>query len=499
MRRGALVLMGGTLASRVTGLLRNSLLNQLFDRTVTDAFSVALRVPNLFRELLAEGALTNSFIPVYKRLDPQDQRRFSGALLGLLLLVNGALVLAAVLAAPWVVRLLLGGAGSVDFDLAVRLTRAVFPFLAAVSLSAWAMGLLNAEERFFGPAWAPVMLNLVAAGLMLAFPERALPLALAFVAGGAAQFAFQLPFLARAGLLPSWHRPWHPRMAAVLLLMVPFAVTTSGRQFVNVVATRILNTLPAGSQTAYFNAELFLGMALGLFAISPALAYYSRLSHQAVHHPEAFRGTLEEGVRFVVFLCAPAGLLLAALAEPAVRVVFDWLSLAGRGLDDARLTLTVAATAPLGLAVLPLGLHQLLIRSYYVRQRVRTPIAVTVSFLALQALLFALLTPTLGIAGLTWAAAAAAWVQLAVMATLLRRDEGLHLASLGGHAARVLLAALAAALAARGAAGMVPTPDWFAWLGRLALGGGVGVAAYLVLALVLGLPELRQVRARLRR
>ena len=497
--RGALVLMGGTLGSRVTGLLRNSLLNQLFDRTVTDAFTVALRVPNLFRELLAEGALSNSFVPVYARQQGEEGRRLAGALLSLLVLVNGLLVLAATWSAPWIVRLLLGAEGSVDYDLAVRLTRAVFPFLGAVSLSAWAMGILNAEERFFAPAWAPVALNVVTVAGMLLFPGAALPLAIAFAAGGAAQFLVQIPFLVRAGLWPGLRPPWHPELAGVLLLMAPFAVTTSGRQVVNVVATRILDGLPAGSQTAWFNADLFLSLALGLFAVSPALAWYARLSRLAGDDPEAFAPTLREGIGFIAFLTAPAGVLLAVLAEPAVRVVFDWLSLAGRGLDAERLRLTVAATTPIGLAVVPLGLHQLLSRAWYVRGRVRTPIVVAIGFLTLQGILFALLGPRAGVAGLAWGAAAAAWAQLAAMAILTARAEGLALRPLAARLGAILAVAALAGLAAWGAAAVVPVPTWWGWAGRLVVGGAIGVATYLVAASLARLPEVATLRAALRR
>ncbi|MDZ7799243.1 MAG: murein biosynthesis integral membrane protein MurJ [Trueperaceae bacterium] len=494
--RGAAVLMGGTLGSRVTGLLRNSLLNQLFDRTITDAFAVAVRVPNLFRELLAEGALTNSFVPVYARLAPADARRLSAALFSLLILVNGLLVLAATLAAPWLVALLLGGEGSVDAALAVRLTRAVFPFLMAVSLSAWAMGVLNAEERFLAPAWAPVALNLVAVGGMLAFPGAAIPLAAAFALGGAAQFLVQVPFLVRAGLWPGLGRPWHPELAGVLLLMAPFAVTTSGRQIVNVVATRVLNGLPSGSQTAWFNADLFLSLGVGLFAVSPALSWYARLSRLAGEDPDAFAPTLRDGLRFITVLSAPAGLLLAVLAEPAVRVTFDWLSLVGGGLDAERLRLTVAATPGIGLAVLPLGLHQLLTRAWYVRRRVRTPILVAVGFLSAQGVAFAVLGPMLGVAGLAWGSALAAWLQLAVMLTLTARQEGLALRPLLAHGGRVLLAALLAAAVAWAVAGLVPTPHWFAWAGRLMAGGTAGLATYALAVWALGLPEARAVRDR---
>ena len=190
--RGALILMGGTLGSRVTGLLRNALFVQLFPPTITDAFNVALKVPNLFRELLAEGALTNSFVPIYKGLEEGEAKRLSSALLSLLFFVNTLLVLLAVWTAPWIVGLLLQNNANIDYALTVALTRIVFPFLAAISFSALAMGILQAEERFFAPAWAPVALNVVTAALMLTYPGQAVPLAVAFVLGGAAQLLVQI-------------------------------------------------------------------------------------------------------------------------------------------------------------------------------------------------------------------------------------------------------------------------------------------------------------------
>ena len=318
--------MGGTLGSRVTGLLRTALFNQLYTPAVTDALNVALKVPNLFRELLAEGALTNSFVPVYKGLEEEDAKGLSGALLSLLFLVNTLLVLLAVWAAPWIVGLLLQDNANVEYALTLRLTRTVFPFLAAISFSALAMGILQAEERFFAPAWAPVALNVVTAALMLVYPGQAIPLAVAFVLGGLAQLLFQIPALVRHNLLPRIGRWWHPALGGVLVLMVPFTFTTGARQFLNVVATNVLSGLPRGSVTAFENANLFLGLALGLFSISPALAYYSRLGANAKEEPERFSETLLEGLRLITFLTVPAGLILCLLAAPAVQSVLNWLS-----------------------------------------------------------------------------------------------------------------------------------------------------------------------------
>ena len=494
--RGAFILMGGTLGSRVTGLLRNALFVQLFPPTVTDAFNVALKVPNLFRELLAEGALTNSFVPVYKGLGEEDAKRLAGALLSLLFLVNTLLVLLAVWAAPWVVRLLLQENANIDYALTVTLTRIVFPFLAAISFSALAMGILQAEERFFAPAWAPVALNVVTATLMLIYPGQAIPLAVAFVLGGAAQLLCQIPALIKNDLLPKLGRWWHPALSSVLVLMVPFTFTTGARQFLNVVATNVLSVLPQGSVTAFENANLFLGLALGLFSISPALAYYSRLSANAAQEPERFSETLLEGLRFITFLTVPAGLLLFFLAAPAIQSVLNFLS----GMNPQVVQLSVLALAPLGLAVFPIGLRNLLIRTFYVRREVVTPIVISTLFISLNALLYTLLAPRYGIAGLSWSTVVVEWTQLVVLVFYVRRREAFRLDTLLSHTLRVWLAALGASGLMIAILASLPLPlGWWGFLLQAVIGVSVLGLFYILFGLRLRLPEIEQLTRRLRR
>jgi putative peptidoglycan lipid II flippase len=496
---GALTLMIGTLASRVTGLLRNSIITQFFPAGVSDAFLTAFKVPNLFRELLAEGALTNSFVPVYRRVGEAERRRLAGALLGLLALLNGVLMLLAFLSAPLLARLLIGDPDLVDVELTTRLIRIVFPFLPAISFSALAMGILNAEERFLAPAWAPVMLNVVTVILMALFPGQALMLTLAHVLGGVAQLLVQVPALARNRLLPAVRSFWHPALAGVLLLMVPFAFTTGGRQLLNVLASNLVTDLFTGAQTAFTNADLFLSLMLGLFSISPALAYYSRLSAHAADEPEAFGPTLTEGLRLIALLTVPAGLALLLLAAPAVEVAFNWRALFGEPLDDARLLGSIAATAPLGLAVFPIGMFNLLVRTFYIRRRVAVPVLVVLATLAFQGALYLLLVGPYGLAGLSWGAVIAAWTQFLVTLSLVSRRERVPLADLMSLLRSVWLAAGSAFAAALLALSLVrPTEGWFGAVLELAVGGAVFGAAYLALGLLLGVRELRALLQRAR-
>ncbi len=485
----------GTLASRVTGLLRQSLLNNLFSVEVTDAFLIALKIPNLFRELLAEGALINSFVPAYKALPPADAKRLSGALLSLLVVLNGLLLLLAVWAAPVIVNLLVSDPAKINVPLTIILTRAVFPFLSAISFSALAMGILNAEERFFAPAWAPVILNVVTAALMLLYPNQALMLAVAFVLGGVAQLLFQVPPLVRSGLLPQLGVWWHPQLASVLVLMIPFTFSTGARQLLNLVSSRLLTTLPAGSVTAFGNADLFLSLALGLFGISPALAFYSRLSAYTTK-PADFQRTLLGGLRLITFLSVPAGLLLTLYARPAVVSVLNWFPLFGRpGMDAATLSFSVTALVPLGLAVFPVSLSNLLIRTFYVRRRVWAPVVISALYTGLSALFYMVLAPRYGVAGLSWGAVIAGWVQLGALLYLVGKREHLNFRSLAVQISRVWLAALLAVGLGWLLLAALPLPGgWWGAALSVTLGGSLSALLYLAFCIRFGVAEVARFR-----
>ena len=494
--RGALTVMGGTLGSRATGLLREVLLVALFPVRASDAFRLAWTVPNLFRELLAEGALTNAFIPIYQRLRGSDRRAFAGAMLSVLALVNALLLAVALLSAPWIVDLLLARDANVDRELAVLLVRLTFPVLFAISMSALAMGVLNAEERFFAPAWAPVLLNLVAIVAMLAYPGEAQWLALGVVLGGVAQASVQWPVMWRAGVMPSLGRWWHASMPLALTLMAPFAFTTGARQLLNVVAQRIVSNevlFPPGAVTAYALATMLFSLVLGLFAISPAMAYYARLGNLAAEGASTFGATLAAGTRFILLLTLPAGAATFVFAEPAVRTVFEFLRPA-QG-QDVAIGLAVLALAPLGVALPAAGLVNFLLRPFFVRQRVREPVALSAGFTLLTALLFVLLAPRFGIAGVSWATAAAMSLQALVLLLWLRRAEGLDLRAIAHQALRVGVATLVAVALARWSAGALvdalALAPWFAAATLVLVGGVVTIGVFVPLGYLLRIPELR--------
>src|SRR5690606_9880160 len=187
----------------------------------------------------------------------------------------------------------------------------------------------------------------------------------------------------------------------------------------------------------------------GLFSISPALAYYSRLSRLARDAPERMPGTLLDGLKLITFLTVPAGLALFLLAGPAVEIVFNWRAPPGVTPADLRLALTAPASATLGFAVFPMGLNNLLIRTFYIRDHVAMPVVLTVITLALQAFLYVELADRYGLAGVAWGAAIAPMVLLVLLLTLVARRERFGLGLLLDSAVRVWIAAAGAAGADR--------------------------------------------------
>jgi putative peptidoglycan lipid II flippase len=494
--RNILTVMGGTLASRVLGLLRQTLFNRFFDTAITDAFNVAFRVPNLFRELLAEGGLSNSIIPVYKSLAPGDRKAFASSFLGLLIGVNAVIVGLGFIFAPQIVDLLIENGSRIDVNLAVLITRLVMPFLAGISFSALAMGLLNAEEKFAATSFAPLAFNVSTILGFVLFPNNAIMLGAFTTLGGFAQLIVQIPSLRRYGLLPTPRLARHPALGRALSLMAPFAFTTSVRQFLNVILARLLTRFGDGAVTGFYNAEVIFQLALGLFAVSPATAAYPRMATFAANRDwDSFRDTLSSYARLVLFFSAVVSALMFALAPSVVSAVIE---LAGRVSND-KFSFTMLAVPPFALAIAPWGLNQLLVRAFYVREKTRDAVLVNAAAFLLNTGLYLAFAPW-GFAAMNYATTVTGWVMVGVYVAVLHAQVGLDWKKLLGHALKVGLAALVAGLVASLVTAALPYSRGAlnAFL-HLSVAGGLGLIVYLGLCAVLRVPELETIRKRILR
>jgi len=479
MLRAVLLVMGGTLVSRVLGLVRQAVFNALYPDALKDAFNVAYRVPNLLRELLAEGAVQNALIPLLKSLpEPEAKafaRRFAAFLLGVNLLVLGL----GYLLAPQVAGLLVAEGSHLREEEAFRqvvgLTRLLLPFLLGISMAALFSALLQAEERFLPYALGPIAFNLAAISLMALFPGDPTFLGLSVTLGGLLQALVQLPFL--RGFRLEWR--WHHAFLPALLRMGPFAFTTSLRQFLNLVLTNILTRYPPAAVTGFYNAEVVFQMVLGLFATSPAIALFPRMS--ALKGGDLAR-FLEGPLRRLALLLALLGGLFLGLAPYLVVLLFGLFG----PLTPENRAYSAEVLAAMGLAVLPWGVNTLLLRGLYALGRVREAVLASALVFLLNTLGYWLLRDA-GLFALNLATALAGWAGFGLYRTRLAR-EGVGLPFLVGYLLRAYGAGLLAALPGLALAGRFPAATPLEALLPLALGGAGGLLAFLLAGHLLGLP-----------
>jgi putative peptidoglycan lipid II flippase len=326
-----------TLISRVLGLIRDIVIAAVFGSTLAaDAFFVAFKIPNLFRRLFAEGAFSQAFVPVlaeYRgRNTEQHVQALIGATSGRLVVVLVAVTVIGLIAAPALVTVFAFGfiRQPEKFDLTVTMLRITFPYLALISLTAFAGSILNTYRRFAVPAFTPVLLNLSLIGCALwlrrFFAEPVLALAWGVLLGGIAQLVLQLPFLARLGLLvrPAL-RSTHDGVRRILRLMGPALFGVSVTQINMMLDTMIASFLATGSISWLYYSDRLMEFPLGVFGIALGTVILPSLSaRHAAGDRAAFSATLDWALRLAFLIGVPATLGLVLLAEPILVTTFQY-------------------------------------------------------------------------------------------------------------------------------------------------------------------------------
>ena len=429
-----------TLASRVTGLIRDLIMASMFGaNALTDAFNVAFRIPNLFRRLFAEGAFSQAFVPVLATAKTQEGESRTRVLVAHVatvlfwaLLVTCAL---GVVGAPVLVWLLASGfENSHAHDAAVLMTRWMFPYIGFMSMVALCAGVLNTWRQFAVPAATPVLLNLcmIGAALLLA-PwleqhgiESIYAMAAGVMLGGVLQLGVQLPALRRLGLLPrigmtpaSIAEAWRdPGVRRILALMAPALLGVGVAQISLMINTQIASYLAPGSVTWLFYADrlmefptALLGVALGV-VLTPQLA-----AAKAAGDAQRYSGMLDWGLRLVVLLAVPCGVGLLAFAEPLVATLFHRGALQTSDVGQISIALMGYGAGLVGLVAI-----KVLAPGYFASQDMRTPVRIAVCVLVLTQLLNLLLVPRMQHAGLALSIGLAALVNaLWLLIGLVRR------------------------------------------------------------------------------
>jgi len=479
-----------TFSSRVLGFIRDMVLARLFGATpAADAFFVAYRIPNLLRELFAEGSMSSAFIPVFTEYHmlraKHEAWELASAMFTTLLTFVTLITLLGILAAPGIVWLLAPGFHDdpTQLEMTTLLTRIMFPYLLFISLAALAIGVLNSLRAFAAPALSPVFFNVFIIGCALflspTLPEPILGVAIGVVAGGAAQFAMQLPGLSLRGMLFGVRfEPGHPGVRRIGALMVPSLLGLSVTQ-VNITVSTILASFFAGGPTYLFYGMRLIQFPLGIFGVALATAILPTLSAQAARGAlDELRATLGFGLRMILFIILPAMLGLILLRQPIVHLFFEHGSF------------TPADTAATALAVLcyAVGLWafagvRIIVAAFYSLQDTRTPALAAVGAVLANLLLSLLLMESFQHAGLALATALAAMLNGGTLVAVLnRRLGGVDWFSVGKSAARVLGASVPVILACLWVSGLevwTRPEEWIAKTIMLVVGIGLSITGYL--------------------
>ncbi|MDR0648342.1 MAG: murein biosynthesis integral membrane protein MurJ [Synergistaceae bacterium] len=326
----ALRMMLGTLASRVLGLLREILTASFFGATRSlDAFYVAYTLANLSRQLLAEGALSASFVPAFARVHKRDGAdaalRLARQVMTILTVACSLVVLAGMLVSPLLVRLIAPGFTGEQAVLAGAITRVLFPFLLLVSVGALAMGVLNSIGSFFVPAIAPAASNLAFIIILLAFWEGGAiwVLPAAVLTGGACSMAIQWAWAGKMGmcLIPARPDLANRDLRETLALFLPYAAGLSLNQ-INPVISRVLGSFLEGGVISVLNyADRIIQLPLGLFVIAISQAVLPMLSRFDPDDREGFRIFMRDALRFNLFIVTPAAIGLVMASRPIVHLL----------------------------------------------------------------------------------------------------------------------------------------------------------------------------------
>jgi putative peptidoglycan lipid II flippase len=499
-----------TFSSRILGFVRDMVLARLFGATpAADAFFIAFRIPSLLRELFAEGSMSSAFIPVYTEYrtmrSKQEAWELASAVFTTLLTVVTLVTMAGILAAPWLVQLLAPGFQDNPDKLALTtlLARVMFPYLLFISLAALAMGILNSVRAFAAPAFSPLFLNIfIIVGAVWLAPHLREPIigvAIGVVAGGAAQFAMQLPSLKLRGLLFGFRfEPGHPGLRRIGMLMVPTLLGLSVTQ-INLTVSTVLASFFAGGPTYLFYGMRLIQFPLGIFGVALATAILPTLSAQAARGAlDELRTTLGFGLRMIFFIIVPAMVGLILLRTPIVHLFFEHGTFTAQ--DTAETALAVLCYA---VGLWAFGGVRIIVTAFYSLQDTKTPAISAAVALAANIIFSLMLMSFLGAAGLALATALAAMVNgIILVAVLNRRLGGVDWGAVGRSGLRVLVACIPMVMACWWVAGAqvwAHPAEWNTKSAMLVAAIGFSVIGYLGVHLLFRSEELNVVLGMVRR
>ncbi|MFP3029575.1 MAG: murein biosynthesis integral membrane protein MurJ [Arsenophonus sp.] len=419
-----------TMFSRVLGFIRDAIIARFFGAgSATDAFFVAFRLPNLLRQIFAEGAFCQVFIPIlaeYKNQQGDEATRaFIAYVSGLLTLILAIVTLAGILAAPWVIYIAAPGFNNIPdkFNLTVRLLRITFPYILLISLVSLAGAILNTWNRFSVPAFAPALLNItIIISVLLLAPYCEPPIiAIAYgvCAGGILQLLYQLPYLQKIGMLIL------PRISfnnsgvwRVVKLMGPAIIGVSVSQISSIINIIFASFLQSGSVSWMYYADRLMEFPSGVLgvALSTILLPYLAKSFSTGNYKE-YQRLMDWGLRLCFLLTIPCAIGLAILAQPLTVSLFQYGNFTAYDALMTQWALIAYCVGLIGLIVI-----KVLAPGFYSRQDIKTPVKIAIVSLILTQLMNLAFIGPLKHAGLALSIGLAACFNALMLYWQLRRQ-----------------------------------------------------------------------------
>ena len=450
-----------TMTSRILGVVREQVLASLFGAgDPMDAYNVAFRIPNLLRDLFAEGAMSAAFVPTFTHQlttrGKGDAWRLARNVITSLVLVTGTLALLGMLFAHPLAAALASSFAAVPgkLELTAFLAQIMLPTLTFVALAAAAMGMLNSLHHFFIPAFSPATFNIatIACALLLVpvMPRFGLPpitaIAVGTLIGAVAQAAVQWPLLRREGFRYRPHVDFgDPALRRVLVLMGPGTIGMAATQVNNFVNTILATGQGTGAVSWLNYAFRLMYLPIGLFGVSIATAVLPMVSRQsATRNLTGVRATIRDGMSLMLMLNVPATVGLMVLAVPIIRLIFE------RGKFTAIDTAATAAALQFyAVGLLGYSVVRIVSPTFYALGQNRTPVIVSTATVAVNAMASVALVQVLGYRGLALGTSIASLFNAAVLLVLLRRRlGGLEGRQLLGSIWRIVVASAAMGVAA---------------------------------------------------
>lgn len=418
-----------TFISRVLGYVKDMILAVFFGATgLSDTFFAAFRIPNLLRELFAEGSMSSAFIPVLteyrQKKGEEEARTLVRITFTFIVIVVGLVCIAGIFFSPAIVAAVAPGflKSAEKFQMTVVLTRIMFPFLLFISLASLVMGALNTKKVFFVPTLAPAMLNITIIVVIIFFARffssPIMAVAAGVAIGGLAQFAFQLPSFFRNGYSLGLDASFgHPGLRRMAILLIPATAALAVNQ-INIIVSNILASyLPDGSITYLYYSMRLIQFPIGIFGVAMGMAVLPTLSEHAVRGDmENLRADFSFALRLLFFIAVPSMAGLIALREPIVNLLFQrgqFDYAATRGTAEALLFYSIGIWSIVGVRVLT--------TAFYSMQDTRTPVKLAAVGMATNLVLsLALMGPMLH-SGLALANALASGINFLLLGYFLRK------------------------------------------------------------------------------